>query len=289
VARLSSPARARAAAPVLMAVVAVWLAAARAHAQTPAPDDGPAPFQASAYVGVVYDNFAPPALAGYKTDTEGGTSKARFIGGIDFEMRAIGTGDGHFQLWITGQTLHGVRSADVDCSTDASGRPPVCDTLTADPQSASKRLLYTFEHATSLEAYLAPRFEFLTLQRGTTFPSKLYATVRFGVLMLTDQGSKAFDVHHAGLGLRAPVGPFRGSYLELGWGKSDMFVSTPGRNKYHRFKIDAQLSFPIVSTSPRVPRAFVQLYSDFDPIGESADSIQTFVGLDFDIDSLFRF
>jgi hypothetical protein len=251
--------------------------------------DGRDPFQASGYVGYVFDNFAPAEIGGYKVGTlenPGDQKKNRYIAGVDFEFRMFGSPDDDRQWWIVGETLHGVRSADVDCSTDPA--PAVCGDLKKDP---SARLLYTFREASSFEAFIAsPRFEFMTLQRGTVFPSKLYATMRFGVMMLNGKESKGFHAHHFGIGLLSPSGPFHSSYLEVGWGKTDLFFTEPGRGKWHRLKIDGLLSFPLLAPlGDKAPRVFVQLYSDFDPVGNSADSVQTFVGLDFNIGELFRF
>lgn len=248
--------------------------------------DGRDPFQASAYVGYAYDNFAPAEVGGYTTVTLDRPSPHRYVAGVDFEFRMFGSPDNERQFWLVGETLHGVRSADVDCSGES--KPAVCNGLTQNP---STKLLYTFQHASSLEAFVVtPRFELMTLQGGTVFPSKLYATMRFGVMMLTNKGSKGFQANHFGLGLLSPSGSFRDSYLEVGWGKTDLFFSAPGRNKWHRLKIDGLLSFPLMAAlGSKAPRVFVQLYSDFDPVGDGADSMQTFIGLDFDVAELFRF
>ena len=96
------------------------------------------------------------------------------------------------------------------------------------------------------------------------------------------------------MGLLSPSGLQR-SYLELGWGRTDLFFNTPGRNPWHRLKIDGLLSFPVLQAFTdkakfwtKAPRAFVQIYSDFDPTGNESDSIQTFVGLDFDLGEIFK-
>jgi hypothetical protein len=266
-------------------------------------DDERDPFVASIYVGGAVDNFAPAEVGGYTPQndgyintTAGGASKVRGIVGVDFEFRAIGSPDDQVQLWITGETLHGVRSGDVDCR-DPKDRPPICNAIAGDfnvdPQAA---FLFALAHASSLEAYIAPRLELKTLQMGSIAPAKFYVTMRLGINMLDDNAHEAFDAFHLGAGLMTIKGALEGSSLEVGWGKSDMFVVEPGASKWRRLKFDGLLSFPIVSG--KVPyigaifgdktRGFIQMYADFDPTGKSADSVQTFFGLDFNLNGFFK-
>jgi hypothetical protein len=274
-------------------LTAVWIVAwaSAAHAQADAPrSDDREPFRASGYLGFAFDNFAPSEVGNYKNPGEGGASQKRFIGGVNFEFR-VGNSERQVQFWMAGETLHGVRSADVDCRNPEQ-RPPVCETLTANP---SESFLYILEHASTMEAYIAPRLELFTLQKGSSFPSKFYVGARFGVMMLNDS-PQASDAFHVGAGLLALSRAFDGSYLEVGWGKTDAFAAPPGQTKWRRLKIDGLLSFPFVKAFTdrteileKAPRAFIQLYSDFDPFGAAADSMQTFIGLEFDLDALFRF
>lgn len=248
--------------------------------------DGREPFWATGYIGAAVDNFAPAEVGGYLNPEAGGTSRMRFIAGVNFEFRMFGRPDSPVQVWLAGETLHGVRSADVDCTGET--RPPVCGTIGGDP---SKQFFYILQHASSLEAFIAPRVEFATLQRRTAFPSKVYATMRFGVMMLDGSVHDAFDTHHFGIGLLSTASDFEGSYLEVGWGRSDLFLAVPPTKRWRRLKIDGLLSFPFPGVNKiwrNAPNAFVQLYSDFDPSGRSSDSMQTFFGLDFDLKDIFR-
>jgi hypothetical protein len=99
------------------------------------------------------------------------------IGGVDFEFRTIGSASRDLQLWIAGQALYGVRSSEVDCTTPEN-RPAVCTSIKDDLANQGAligdKFIYALEHATSFEAYLAPRLELWTLQRNTIFPAKLY-------------------------------------------------------------------------------------------------------------------
>ena len=91
-------------------------------------------------------------------------------------------------------------------------------------------------------------------------------------------------------------GHFGGSYFEVGWGRTDLFSNFEQLddgtfvelNRWRRIKIDAHLSFPLsAGQSDRWPRPFLQLFADFDPTDKTADSIQTFIGVDFDLSQLF--
>jgi hypothetical protein len=113
--------------------------------------------------------------------------------------------------------------------------------------------------------------------------------------MLSSDVQEAADFYHLGAGILTPSGPFRGSYIEAGLGRTDRFFVQGDRNKWHRLKFDALLSFPVLQAFldrakfwRKAPRAYIQLYSDFDPTGPESDSVQTFVGLDFDVGELFK-
>ena len=264
-------------------------------------DDERQSFEPSAYLGYAFDNFAPASVGGYGNTQGGGTSRKRFVGGVDFDFRAVGTPASRQQLWFFGETLHGVRSADVNCA--APDKPPVCGTLLQNPE---KQTLFILEHASSMEAFIGTRWDVLTLQSGTPFPTKLYVTAQIGVMMLDGQaaGSRtaaqvvdvhhAYSSHHVGVGFLATKDPYAGSHIEIGWGRTDLFNTDPdGRARWNRLKVNGMLSFPIgvpftSMTLKSGPRAFVQLVSDFDPSHKTSDSVQTFVGLDFDVRDVFK-
>jgi len=272
-------------------MIGLLMIAANAAAQAP-KDDERTPFTVSGYFGMAIDNFAPNAVGGY-TDVEPGGRKAQFAGGADFEFRVAGTSKSKRQLWLFGETVHGVRSADVDCK--AEDKPPVCGQLAAvDPRAA---LQFVIDHATSLEAFAGARYEFMTLQAGEDTPAKLYLVARLGVQMLSGdatvktlnlQVNRAYEAFHFGTGLLMPKGLFEGSYIEVGWGRTDLF-SHDALSPWRRVKVDAYLSIPLTrdKENKRIPHAFMQLYSDFDPTHRTSDSIQTFYGLEFDLVGMF--
>jgi hypothetical protein len=272
---------------------------------TDVDDDERNTFDTSGYVGMAVDNFAPAAVGGY-ADPEAGGKLARIVGGADFEFRALGSSRSRRQLWLFGETMHGVREADINCASEKN-KPAVCDKLTVGPTgNGGEQLQYILDNATSMEAYGGFRYEFATLQ-ADTMPAKLYATARLGVMLVNGQASTgklvttetqdtegpekqtfkanhAYKTHHVGLGLLMPKGSFAGSLLEVGWGVTELFDHPRAKGGWRRLKIDGALSFKLVGPM----YGFLQLYADFDPRDSAADSVQTFYGVSFGVPELFR-
>ncbi|HKE83931.1 MAG TPA: hypothetical protein VKB50_09260 [Vicinamibacterales bacterium] len=273
-------------------------------------DDPRTPFEATAYLGRVFDNFSPSEIGHYAT-TAPKTENNRAIYGIDFGGRVWSSRDGRRQFWLVGETLNGVRSADVDCRdrNDDQGqplsKPPACEQFSGLPGNTTNSVqnaVYITEHATSLEAYVEPRFEFLTLRAGLENRAVLFARAVLGVMMVDDGKDHAASAHDIGGGFEFTAGPFSGSHLAAGWGRTDLFVPTgtndqPGqtqRGRWNRLKVDGLLVFSparMLGSAPglsKVPRIFIQVYSDFDPLGTDADSVQTFMGMELNIAEFFK-
>jgi hypothetical protein len=240
------------------------------------PDE--TPFDASAFLGEVIDNFAPDNVAGYVNPEAGSRQKGQFIAGFDFDYRIYGRADSPVRVWLQGDTMHGVRTADVDCTPhDGSAVPPVCVQAGVNPNT-SDQIRYILENASSVEAFVNPRVEFLKIQRGTDSSAWLYATANIGFIALQDAPS-VFRKMHVGLGLLADDGNFVGSYFELGWGRNELFSP-----KWNRLEIDGLLSFsldqvPIVRDRGRL---FVEMTVDND-LRDGPDSVRTFFGFDIDL------
>jgi len=232
---------------------------------------------ASAYLGDAIDTFAPPTVGGYPPDTAT-SSKNQKLFGVDFDYRMAGHDDGKVQIWLSGETLHAVRSADIDCT--GAHKPPVCDNSALNPTASAKFIL---KHQTSLEAFASPRVEFAALQRHATTPTRPYVTTRFGFIMLANS-PHAYRVFHVGAGLKADEGPFAGSLIEFGWGNNELYS---GRS-WKRLKVDGLLTFDLENLiKTDKARFFIEMYIDNDLRGPTADSVQTFIGLDFDIRKFF--
>lgn len=252
----------------------------------PKPQQDDESFDASGYLGGAVDSFAPNSVGGYQNLAGIETRKTRWVGGINFSYRLLGAPDSRVRLWLDGETLHGVRTADIDCSVTP---PPVL----CDPQGLPQgKFLYVLDHASSLEAFVSPRLEFLTLQPTSNTPASVYATARFGFMALKDAPT-VFSVHHVGVGVAADDGAFAGSYVEVGWGNNELVYGS----KWNRLKIDGLVIFDLMSgLRDRVQfwkslggatRFFLQIYVDNDVKGPTADSVQTFFGMQLDLRQVF--
>ena len=235
------------------------------------------PFDASVFLGEVIDNFAPDKVGGYVNPEAGSKQKWQFIAGFDFDYRVYGKADSPVRVWIQGETMHGVRTADVDCNPKSDGTevPPVCPKSTA---NTAQKVRFILENATSVEAFVSPRVEFFKLQRDSDSSAWLYTTANIGYIALKD-APKVFRTMHLGLGLLADEGNFAGSFFEIGWGKNELFATT-----WNRLKVDGLLSFslerlPLVRDNGRL---FVEMTVDND-LHDGPDSIRTFFGVDIDL------
>jgi len=237
-------------------------------------------FRASAFLGLGIDSFAAKDLRLYLNPNDSGGVEERFVAGIDFEYRLLGDGrvEGH-KLWILGETVHGLRSAEVDCQ--AAPKLEVCQPFLDQVANPGAPTLFILRKATSLEAFAGLRWEFATVQRAESDAAKVYFKAQAGFLSVARSGGDVLDSHHVGFGVLAVRGRFEGSHLEVGFGRSDVFLIHPRR----RLKIDGLLSMGRAEGLGLI-RPFVQFTVDSD-LGSGADSIQSFLGVDFDVARLF--
>ena len=204
------------------------------------------------------------------------------------------------QLWIYGETLHGVRSRDIACPKENT--PAICEDLGGDlfptPADLPDKAAYIMKNATSFEGYFGLRWEFLGLhQTENDMPevatANLYLKAQLGLLAVTPNrdeqpaiaargaGSDAIDNHLVAIGLIATNGPMEGSYFEAGFGRTDLFLQHPK----DRWKFDALLVIPIPKQDWLTGFAQVTVDSDF---GSGSDSIQSYFGIDFDVARLWK-
>jgi hypothetical protein len=240
-------------------------------------------FGASGYIGLGVDSFAAGEIKKVLNRGDSSGQKERFVGGFDFAYRLFGDPkkegawkSGDQQLWLYGGTTHGVRSADVDCSVNSDVCKDVFD-VTAIPQ----RFFYVLRNASSLEGFMGARWEFATLNGGHDSPARAYLKAQAGFLTVTNGIDDVYDIHHVAAGLIATKGRFRDSYFELGFGRTDLFAE----NRRRRFKVDGFLSWKVGGLE--LLRPFAQIKVDTD-LGRGSDSIQSYFGIDFDLDCLFR-
>jgi hypothetical protein len=253
----------------------------------PTPRDDRSVFEASAYLGQSFDNFAPFERDQYipgKEQQQPGVY-GRWLAGVEAQYRLVGNQGDDFQFWLGTHTLHGVRTADVNCNeTPSSG---LCS------ESTQQRFLATLEHQSSIEAHVDARVEFLTLQRSSDVPIKLFVVGRFGFVNVSG-APKVFNSDQVAIGVLSPIGVFRGSNAMVGWGHSDQFQSNPGWN---RLKISGTLLFDVMpgfrdqlefwKRLAGSPRVFVSITVDRNPGGPGPDSVTSYVGVDIDLRHMF--
>ena len=230
--------------------------------------------EASAYFGWAFDQFAPDSIGGYPPNTLTERHN-RVLFGVNFDYRMTGSDHSKTQLWLTGETMHGVRSADVDCTAEEN-KPAECN-----PAPGVSYARAVLADSTSVEAYVAPRLVFAQLQKDATTPTRLYATARFGFIALAG-APRVYKNHHLGVGLMADDGPFAGSKVEFGWGMNELLS---GR-KWKRLKVDGLITFPVPGIGDTA-HFFIEMFIDNDLKGNTPDSIQSFMGIDFDIRRFF--
>lgn len=287
----------------LVATLALFTAPANAEGEVPKCQAGSVPgcvakqkppvderegFGATFFIGSAIDNFAANDLKSYLNPDASGDPGVfeRAIGGVQFSYRlfdsageeAESKGPGERQLWVYGLTVHGVRSSDVDCAADPDIK--VCRGF-EDETDPAGRYLYIVRNASSLEASVGLRWEFSRLRGGSTSPSAAYVTAQAGFLTVAGIGEDIVDQHHVGIGVTSIGGRFRDSYLEFGYGRSDLFVVQP----HGRWKVNALMSW-WPRGSEKYVSAFARILVDAD-LGDGADSIQSYFGLRFDLGQLF--
>lgn len=243
-------------------------------------DDERAGFAATFFVGSAIDNFAADDLSRYlnpDASNEPGVFE-RMIGGVRFAYRLWAGQGGERQLWIHGLTVHGVRSTDVDCASHPDLE--VCEGF-ENETDPSGRFLFIVRNASSLEGAGGFRYEFLQLNSGSGYAASLYAGAQAGFITVAHSDDDLIDVHQAGIGLVATEGLFRESFLELSYGRNDLFE----RDSTSRKKINAQLVWTPKRAKEKVS-GFARILIDTD-LDDGADSIQSYFGLSFDLLELF--
>jgi len=239
------------------------------------------------HTGIAIDNFAADETKVYLNFDASNKTKNRGVVGFDIEYRLMGDGDSILseshtltwnpQLWLYGNTLHGMRSAEVDCN--AHPNLTVCKGALATAPAKNDNL-YLLRNATSLEGYLGMRMELFTLQPTGAHPANIYINGQLGFLTIADNGGDVVDMHHLGVGAIVIGGPYKNSFIETGYGRSDIFL----RNRHGRWKFIAKAVWNPERAKKIIgnPTIFAKMVADTD-MGTGADSIQTYIGVSFDL------
>ncbi len=241
-------------------------------------DDQRENFEADLFLGSAIDSFAAGELNLYlNPDASGKTDLfERLVGGIEFGYRLFGdpkaTEKKRNQIWVIGRTVHGVRSTDVNCMEN--GELSVCRDSLAASQNPTEEFLYILRNASSLEAALGFRWEFLQLNPGRQHSARVYVGGEYGFITVTGDDDDVIDLTKLGIGVIATTGRFQGSFLQAGYGNSDLFE----RNRSGRLKVDAMLRYPFQEDG--AVSMIARIHGDVDG-GDGADSIQSYFGLSY--------
>lgn len=233
------------------------------------------------YLGLAIDNFSASSAKQYFNHEDSGKIETRETFGVFFQYpfgetdnQKIDNKVGNCQskkdsgttLWLYGLTAHGVRSAELDCSDSNSG---ICSDKT------DSKSLGILRDATSLEAHLGLRWEFMKLQHSN---SAAFASYQYGLASVRGGTDDAAEISHFGLGFRVRSGKNRNSYIEFGRGRNDLILD----KNNDRIKFNARLvqnEFNWFSTSVNAI-GFIHLSVDVDG-GSGSDSIQTYIGVTY--------
>jgi hypothetical protein len=250
-------------------------------------------FEATGYFGVSVDSFASSELNKYINPDQNSLVKERAIGGVSFAFRLIGdpkpegvAGEpskpwiNRTKLFVFGETVHGARSAGVDCTEDqpASGSQGASVCVQFDPTKPN-RTLAIIRNSTSLEAFTGLRWELKQMTQ-----SALYVKGQAGFLTVAGAGS-LLNSDHGALGIISTDGNFKGSYFEAGLGRTDLYPT----HRSPRLKIDGYLQFPLLGkwVAAHGVSGFAQMTVDSSMGRGGADSIQSYFGINFDLKGLF--
>ena len=112
---------------------------------------------------------------------------------------------------------------------------------------------------------------------------RLCVKSELGFLAVTGAGAVIVSDQKIALGAVVTSGKFEHSYLEVGWGRNDLFRTHPGR----RFKMDGYLTWDLnqwMSQYGITPFLEMTVDSDF---GAGSDSVRSYFGFNFDLSKLW--
>ena len=116
----------------------------------------------------------------------------------------------------------------------------------------------------------------------TALPN-VYVKAQAGFLKVAGTPGSALDMHKVALGLIATKGNFTGSYLDVGYGRNDVFQF----NRRHRGIVDAYLERKIPGAEDEGISFFAQMVVDTD-LGRGSDSFQSYIGANIDVGKLLN-
>lgn len=232
-------------------------------------------FEAGFSAGYGIETFAGDDLRKFVNPEESGNPRILPQMEFDFSYRVGGDFETDLQFWGYGGTQFANRITEVRCDEVVAA----CAGFAVSGQQER-----AFQVGTTVETYGGFRFEFLSLQAFSDDVAKVYVKGHSGFTTVSGSGGGALDSHRVGLGLVLVTGRHEGSYIEFGFGRSDIFLDHRGS----RFTFDALLTWsaPYLEDYVLTPFLRTTTISDF---SDGSDSIRTVIGvrLDFDV-WLFR-
>ena len=275
------------------AVSATLACASCAHEA--APNDERCSLEATVFLGLAVDTFMGGEYGNYVYAAGNATAtpeRMSNVAGLNFADRLRGwrmknSGSYSRQIWLYGESVHGIRSTDINCSSNPG--IPACQTnpvATLNPITSGAATLSILRNASSLEGAVGLRYEFAHLNDTGAADDggsavNAYVKAQAGFLKVAGSPGGALDMHKVALGFIAVTGKFAGSYLDVGLGRNDVF-------RYHRRRratLDARLERKI--TKLGAVSLFFQMVVDTD-LGAGSDDMQTRVGTTLNLDRLFQ-
>ena len=138
--------------------------------------------------------------------------------------------------------------------------------------------------ARSFEAFLSPRFRWLTLQERSGSPIDVHLLYRIGALGIVDRASFRYS-YEWGLDFRVRSGRFRESYTRMTWGKNEELD-----HRWGRLRHDTLLTWsPPYSWARFLSeivgiRPFLRFRTDSTFRRESPDALQFLYGVTWDLE-----
>jgi hypothetical protein len=242
--------------------------------------------QLNLFMGWTLDTFAADKFNNFVNQGASGDVKYRITGGFDGDYRLFQSSTYDQQLWIFGRAKYGVRSAAVEADCAKNPDLDVCklnqDLSVPKPSGTA---LYILRNATSLEAFMGFRWEFLGLNLATPGYARLYVSSELGGLSVSGANNDVIDAHQfVALGARVAEGDFKNTFFEVGWGRTDLFEKN--RNRRVKFTARGVWHTPVAEAAGRPVALYAQFAADTD-FGRGADSIQTELGLIFDFSAFY--
>jgi hypothetical protein len=265
-------------------LIVILLATIELQARQAAGGDTDDGFTAKLSLGVAIDTFAAAEHLKYLNPNDQ-SARERGIVGFDFQKVILANDDLSHRLFVYGQTIHGTRTAEVDCK--ANPNLFVCKNNldlaklpgAIDPASVGENAIYLLRNATSLEGFMGFRYEGVKLYGKAVG----YVKMQAGFLTVQGAGGSIKDLHYIGFGARQNGGTLDGSYFEIApFGRNDLF----SQHRRRRKQIDAELTGPL-RIGAKYVSPFIRMVVDTD-VGYGSDSVQTYFGLKFDLKNLFK-